>query len=141
MQVSKTILDGGVFERKASLVTFFTMILITALTMAMAASVLSAHFPLFSGPGCGPISSCFLGSLTTHGSLYGLCWVPFDGPDPVDVINLMHGLIHATACIVEVIKENLSTQHFSVFFSIQAMGCFGTLFKTLVALLSCRKWG
>ena len=104
------------------------------MTLAMASALMSAHFRAFSAKGCRSISSCFLSSLLALGFLDELSGVSFAGPDPVDVIYLMDGLIHAIACVVEINKENLGTQNFSVFFPVQAMGCFATLFKTLVAL-------
>ena len=67
-------------------------------------------------------------------SLDELCGVPFARPDSVDEIRLVDDTIHPIVCVVEVNKENQGTQHSSVFFSVQAMGCFGTLFKTFVGL-------
>ena len=70
--------------------------------------------------------------MLAHNSLDELCGVPFARPDSVDEIRLVDGTIHPVVCVVEVNKENQVTQHFSVFFSIPAMGCLGTLFKMLL---------
>ena len=134
MQVPNRILDGVVLAQKVSLATSFTMILIPLIPLAMATATLSAHFQVFTASRCRSNSSCFLGSVLAHDSLDELCGVPYARPDSVDKIRLVDGTIHPIVCVVEVNKENQGKQHSSVFFSFQAMGCFGTLFKTPIGL-------